>query len=83
MPRYRNTNLKAKMYLCTGAHHPEHPSPARVHTGFHRFTEISQIFHNKYIFFYSQLIFQMKSQKWFGLSPQIRDASSTTSQYPA
>ena len=23
---------------------------ARIHTGFHRFTEIGQIFHNKYIF---------------------------------
>ena len=23
---------------------------ARIHTGFYRFTEISQIFHNKYIF---------------------------------
>ena len=23
---------------------------ARIHTGFHRFTEIDQIFHNKYIF---------------------------------
>ena len=24
--------------------------PERIHTGFHRFTEISQLFHNKYIF---------------------------------
>ena len=23
---------------------------ARIHTGFHRFTEVGQIFHNKYIF---------------------------------
>ena len=26
------------------------PAQARIHTGFHRFTEIGHIFHNKYSF---------------------------------
>ena len=30
--------------------HQQKPKQARIHTGFHRFTEIGHIFHNKYIF---------------------------------
>ena len=35
-------------------------SQARIHTGFHRFTEIGQVFHNKYIFNNSCRAFQIE-----------------------
>ena len=33
---------------------------ARIHTGFHRFTEIGQIFHNKYIFNDNKILSKLK-----------------------
>ena len=39
------------------------PIQARIHTGFHRFMEISQIFHNKYIFFILKANFPDKISK--------------------
>ena len=33
---------------------------ARIHTGFHRFTEIGQIFHNKYIFNNNKILSKLK-----------------------
>ena len=33
---------------------------ARIHTGFHRFTEIGQIFHNKYIFNNNEILSKLK-----------------------
>ena len=38
-------------------------SQARIHTGFHRFTEIGQVFHNKYIFNNSCRTFQVEIWK--------------------
>ena len=41
---------------------------ARIHTGFHRFTEIGRIFHNKYIFSNKNAeIFKLKSGKCWTL----------------
>ena len=37
------------------------PRQARIHTCFHRFTEIGQIFYNKSIFFFK---FQVKIERW-------------------
>ena len=44
---------------------------ARIHTGFHRFTEIGQIFHNRYIFSKIFKPSKLKSGKWFGESVNI------------
>ena len=44
---------------------------ARIHTGFHRFTEIGQIFHNRYIFSKNFKPSKLKSGKWFGESVNI------------
>ena len=38
-------------------------SQARIHTGFHRFTEIGQVFHNKYIFNNNRRTFQVEIWK--------------------
>ena len=43
-------------------------SRARNHTGFHRFTEIGQIFHNIYIFSKNFKLSKLKSGEWFGQS---------------
>ena len=44
---------------------------ARIHTRFHRFTEIGQIFHNKYIFSKNFKLSKLKSGKWFGQSVNV------------
>ena len=44
---------------------------AGIHTGFHRFTEIGQIFHNRYIFSKNFKPSKLKSGKWFGESVNI------------
>ena len=46
---------------------------ARIHTGFHGFTEIGQIFHNKCIQFLVKnfKLSRLKSGKWFGQSVNI------------
>ena len=38
-------------------------SQARIHTGFHRFTEIGQVFHNKHIFNNNSRTFQVEIWK--------------------
>ena len=39
---------------------------ARFHTGFHRFKEIGQIVHNKYIFLIQKTLSKLKSGRWCG-----------------
>ena len=46
---------------------PVLPQARRVHTGFHRFTEIGQIFPNKYIFININ-ISKFKFKKWRGVA---------------
>ena len=52
---------------------PVAPLQAWIHTpiGFHCFTEIGQIFHNKYIFSEKLSTFQVENWKWFGQSVNI------------
>ena len=38
----------------------------RIHTGFHRFTEIGQIFYSLNIYIYKLKLSKMKSGKWSG-----------------
>ena len=40
-----------------------HHNQARIHTGFHRFTEIGQVFHNKHIFNNNSRTFQVEIWK--------------------
>ena len=46
---------------------PVLPQARRIHTGFHRFTEIGQIFPNKYIFININ-ISKFKFKKWRGVA---------------
>ena len=52
----------------------DEPNQARIHTSFHRFTEICQIFYNKYIFIEKKnfiKLSKLKSGKWLGQSVNI------------
>jgi len=45
---------------------------ARIDTGFRRFTELGQIFNNKFIFLVKNFkLSELKSGKWFGKSVNI------------
>ena len=52
----------------------DEPNEARIHTSFHCFTEICQIFYNKYIFIEKKnfiKLSKLKSGKWLGQSVNI------------
>ena len=53
---------------------------ARIHTGFHRFTEIGQIFHNKYIFDKKKLSkLKYKKIEWTNASSEYKHLARTWS----
>ena len=49
-----------------------HCHQAPIHTDFHHFSEIGQIFHNKYIFNKKKTLSKLKSGKWFGIRHAVR-----------
>ena len=49
-----------------------HCHQAPIHTDFHHFSEIGQIFHNKYIFNKKKTLSKLKSGKWIGIRHAVR-----------